>query len=199
MTEKKMLRGLRSPPAIQAFLDAIPYNTGVTWRSPRYVLRDRRANCMEGAVFAACCLARTGFLPALVEFRAVRDDSHIVAIYKHARRFGAVSKSNFTGLRYRSPVYRSLRELVLSYFDHHFNVKRELTMRSYTRPLVLRERNFPGWQWNDSDLDEIADALDRQPGTTVVDGSAARHLRPVDDRLFRAGLLDANPAGLYRV
>ena len=197
--EVRVLRGLSSPPAIQKFLDSIPYNPGETYRSPRQVLGDRTANCMEGAVFAACGLDRIGLRPALVEFRAVRDDCHLVTIFKQDGRFGALSKSNFTGLRYRCPVYRTLRELVLSYFEHHFNVRRELTMRSYTRPLVLSERAFPAWRWRESDLDDIADALDRQPGTVVVDRARERHLRLVDDRLFRAGLLGADRKGLYRI
>lgn len=197
--EKRVLRRLGSPPAIQEFLDAIPYNPGMTYRSPRQVLADRQANCMEGAAFAACCLDRIGLRPALVEFRAVRDDSHLVTIFRQGGRLGAISKSNFSGLRYRCPVYRTLRELVMSYFEHHFNVRRELTMRSYTRPLVLTDRVFPDWRWRDSDLDDIADALDRLPGTAVVDRTSVRRLRPVDDRLFRAGLLGADPEGLYRI
>src|SRR5512142_3441826 len=102
-TEAELLRQLDSPEAIQAYLDSVPYNDEITCRSPRRVLRDGKAHCMEGALFAAAALERLGQPPVLVDMRAERDDDHIVALFRRGGRLGAVAKSNFTGLRYRSP------------------------------------------------------------------------------------------------
>jgi hypothetical protein len=196
--EAAVLSRLTHPASIQEHLDALPYNAGTTCRSPRGVIRYGIAHCMEGALFAAAALERLGHPPLLVNIRAVRDDDHVIAIFRYGRRLGAVAKSNYAGLRYRSPVYRSVRELVVSYFDHYFNTSGELTMRAYSRPLDLRARRFSGWQWAEDD-EYIGDALDRQSETVIVDARVEPDLRPVDARLLKAGLLGANPEGLFKV
>ncbi len=195
--ERAALDGLRTPEDVQAYLDSIPYNDEITCRSPRRVLRDRRANCMEGALFAAAALERHGRPPIVVDLRAVRDDDHIITLFRERGRIGAVAKSNYTGLRWRSPVYRTLRELVLSYFDFYFNVRGELTLRGYTRPLDLRTARFGDWRRREDDLDDIGEHMDTLPLTVLVTEGDAARLRPLDRRLYDAGLLGANPAGLY--
>src|SRR5512141_824105 len=129
------LRQLDSPEAIQEYLDGMPYNDEITCRSPRRVMRDRKGHCMEGAMFAAAALERLGHPPLLVDIWAARHDDHLIVPFRRDGLLGAVAKSNYTGLRYRSPVFRSLRELVMSYFEDYFNPEGELTLRSYTRPL----------------------------------------------------------------
>lgn len=188
---------LATPVGIQEFLDRIPYNPGATARCPARVLADGTANCMEGALFAAACLELIGHPPRLVNIVAVRDDDHVLAIFRRAGHFGAVAKSNYTGLRYRNPVYRNVRELVLSYFDDFFNQDGELTMRAYTRPLELAQRRFAGWQVA-ADIDYLSDALDAQPQRGVLPPAGEALLRGTDERLLRAGLLGADPAGLYQ-
>ena len=106
--ELQLLKPLSSPEAIQCFLDAIPYNPKATCRSPQRVLHDRTANCTEGALFAAAALSLIGEPPLLIDLRAVRDDDHLIAPFWRRNRWGAVAKSNFSGLRYRSPVFRSI-------------------------------------------------------------------------------------------
>ncbi len=188
---------LRTPEEIQAHLDALPYNDEITCRSPRRVLRDGKAHCMEGALFAAAALERLGQPPVLVDMRAERDDDHIVALFRRGARLGALAKSNYTGLRYRSPVYRSLRELVMSYFEDYFNPSGELTLRGYTRPLDLRRERFGQWRTRLDDLDDIGEHMDTLPVTWVVTPEEAAALRPVPPALMEAGLLGANPKGLY--
>jgi len=187
---------LATPVAIQEYLDSIPYNSGPTERSPRRVLQERTANCMEGALLGAACLELIGYPPRLVNFTAVRDDDHVIAIFREQGYLGSVAKSNYTGLRYRNPVYRTVRELVLSYFEDYFNPAGELTMRGYTRPLDLRGSRFAGWQ-SAEDIDYLSDALDAQPQSAVLPPAGEAVLRDVDARRYRAGLLDADPAGLY--
>ncbi len=197
--ETEILQSLDTPESVQAFLDRIPYNTEITCRSPRRVLRDMKANCMEGALFAAACLELHGFEPSVVYFYAVRDDGHAITLYRRNGKYGSVAKSNFTGLRYRSSIYRSVREVVVSYFEHHFNLKKELTMRKFTQPLYLTENIFPGWQIREDDLYDISDYFDVLRTYTIVTPYEEQSLRPVDDMLYKAGLLGADRKGLYQI
>jgi len=122
--ELATLRLLKTPERIQTFLDSeIGYNKelqGATCRSPRRVLRDRLAHCMEGALFGAAALRVQGFPPLLMDLEAVRDDDHVLAIFRQCGHWGAIAKSNYSGLRFREPVYRTLRELAISYFEHYY-------------------------------------------------------------------------------
>jgi hypothetical protein len=197
--ELKILRSFNSPESIQAFLDRIPYNPKGTCLSPRGVMRYHKAHCMEGALFAAAALEFIDFKPILVYIIAVRDDGHALAIFKKNGKYGSLSKSNCSGLRYRSPIYRSIREVVLSYFDNYFNRKRELTLRAYTHPLYLTNKLFSNWQTRESDLDDISDYIDTLRTYTIVTSEEAKSLRLVDDRLFKAGMLGTNKKGLYKI
>src|SRR5437763_16898637 len=122
---KGNLKWLRnSPPRkkIQKYLDELPYNKekkGETCYSPRLVIRHNTAHCFEGALFAAAALGVGGRPPLILDLEAVRDDDHVVAVYRTNGHWGAIGKSNYAGLRFRCPVYRTLRELALSYFEHY--------------------------------------------------------------------------------
>jgi hypothetical protein len=128
-TELRTLRALKTPAGVQRFLDELPYNLSYTARSPQKVLRDRTASCLEGGIFGAAALRVLGFPPLIFDLEADQDTDHVVAIFKVRGRWGAVAKSNFTGCRYREPVYRSLRELAMSYFNIYFNLRGERTLR----------------------------------------------------------------------
>jgi hypothetical protein len=121
--ERRLLDRLSTPEKVQRFLDEeICYNNereGATCRSPRRVMRDRLGQCMEGALFAAAALSHHGHPPLLVDLEAVRDDDHVLAVYRRRGLWGAAAKSNYSGLRFREPVYRTIRELVMSYFEHY--------------------------------------------------------------------------------
>src|SRR5213592_3153645 len=135
--ELRTLRGLKTPAGIQRFLDELPYNLSFTARSPQKVLHDRTASCLEGGIFAAAALRIIGFRPLIFDLEAEQDTDHVVAIFKRRGHWGAVAKSNFTGCRYREPVYRNLRELAMSYFNVYFNLRGERTLRRYSRPVNL--------------------------------------------------------------
>ena len=190
--------GLDRPAAIQAFLDGMPYSADPFYRCPRSVIRDRTAHCFDGALFAAAALRSLGFPPVVVEILAERDDSHVVAIFKVDGRWGAIAKSNFVGLRFREPVYFSLRELVMSYFDSFYNVDREKTLRGYTVPLSLKA--FDRWRWmtRDEPMAAIAARLDEIRRVFVLTRRMVERLSPVDQRSYEAGMLGVVAEGLYK-
>ena len=196
--ELSVLSRLTSPVKIQEFLDTLEYSADSRYRSPRTVLKDRKAHCYDGAVFAAMALRMIGFLPLLVDMDAVRDDDHVIALFKRNGRFGAIAKSNFVGLRYREPVYRSLRELVMSYFESFYNVAYEKTLRQYTRPLDLTAYDKLHWPTSDVALDVIGDKLGAIRIYKVITPAMARSLAPVDKRTYEAGMVGVNKAGLYK-
>jgi hypothetical protein len=196
--ERELIRGLDSPAAIQGFLDSIPYSADPFYRCPRRVLRDRRAHCFDGALLAAAALRRLGLPPLIVDLYAERDDDHMLALWQRDGCWGALAKSNFVGLRFREPVYESLRELVMSYFEVFYNVDREKTLRGYTVPLDLAELDALDWMSSDDGLEAVAarlDALDRMP--VLTPGMIAR-LSPMDSRSFESGMAGADAAGLYQ-
>lgn len=196
--EAEVLAGLRTPFEIQAFLDSMPYSAESRYRCPRSVLRDRRAHCFDGAVFAAAALHRIGCRALLVDLRAVRDDDHVIALFERGGRFGAVAKSNVVGLRFREAIHRSLRELVMTYFHAYFNVDEELTLRSYSRPVDLDRLRAPGWRTEDAAMDVIAERLNSVRHYALLSRGETRALSPVDARSFEGGMLGADQAGLYR-
>ena len=198
--EKRIMAGLRSPAKIQEFLDQTSYSTEDIYRCPLRVLRERKAHCFDGAVFAAAVLRGLGFPPLVFELIPnERDDDHLIALFKRDGLWGAVAKSNFVGLRFREPVFRSLRELVLSYFEQFFNVAGEKTLRAYTMPLNLTRFDMLRWTVQDGPMDHIAEALDRKRRISIIAGRAVRHLSLADERSRRAGLLGADEAGLFKV
>jgi hypothetical protein len=149
-------------------------------------------------VFAAAALERLGHEPRLLDQRAVRDDDHVLAVFTRHGRWGALAKSNFVTLRFREPVYRSVRELVLSYFEFYFNTEAEKTLRAYSRPLRLRRFDRLGWRVEDAAMEEIARRLDQAPHRNILTPGMARHLSPVDERTYQAAMLGTDPEGLYR-
>jgi hypothetical protein len=191
--ERAVFRRLTTPEKIQRFLDAeIAYNKergGATCRSPRRVLRDMTAQCMEGALFGAAALRMLGHPPLLLDLEAVRDDDHVLAIFRTHGHWGAVAKSNYSGLRYREPVYRTLRELVMSYFEHYYNLRKEKTLRRYSRPIDLARFDHSEWMTAEEDVWAIPEYLCVIAHTTLLPARVATKLGRVDERLFAAGLL----------
>ena len=191
--ELAVLRRLKTPERIQFFLDSeIAYNKephGATCRSPRRVLRDRVAHCMEGALFAAAALRTSGFPPLLLDLEAVRDDDHVLAIFRQRGHWGAIAKSNYSGLRFREPVYRTLRELVMSYFEHYYNSAGEKTLRNYSRPVELRRFDQMGWMTAEEDVWAIPEYLTCIAHRALLSGRMERCLNRVDGRLQEAGRL----------
>src|SRR5208282_4629268 len=190
--ERAVFRRLATPEKIQRFLDELPYNKeldGVTCRSPRRLLRDRTAHCMEGALAGAAALRMLGHPPLLLDLEAVRDDDHVLAIFRCRGHWGALAKSNYSGLRYREPVYRTLRELAMSYFEHYYNLRKEKTLRRYSRPVNLRRFDKHRWMTAEEDVWMIPEYLTTIAHTPLLPARSERSLGRVDQRLFAAGLV----------
>ena len=199
-SEKKLLDGLKSPAEIQAFLNAVPYSDDHFYRCPLRVLRERKAHCFDGALFAAMALRRIGHPPLILELIPnARDDDHLLALFKRHDCWGAVAQSNFAGLRYREPVYRSLRELVMSYFEDFFNSAGERTLVGYRTPINLAVFDRLDWPFSDAGLETLSTAMDRYRIHPVIDDEMAAGLSRLDERSLRAGLLGSNPDGLFKV
>jgi hypothetical protein len=197
--ERQRISRLTSPYKIQLFLDDLVYSEEEVYRCPLRAMRDGKAHCFDGALLAAALLRRLGYPPRIVDLLPNdRDDDHLLAVYKVDGCWGALAKSNFAGLRFREPVYRGLRELVMSYFEAYFNVEREKTLRRYTVPLNLKAFDQLNWMVSDDRLDDIAGRLDKIRKAPVLTRKQIARLSPVDERSCRAGLAGANQAGLYR-
>jgi hypothetical protein len=198
--EARLLSGLDAPLRIQAFLDTLLYSAEDRYRCPLTVLRDRTAHCYDGAVFAAALLRRLGHKPRILDMLPnERDDDHLLALFQRDGYWGALAKSNFSGLRYREPIYRTLRELVLSYFEDYFNAAGEKTLRAYTVPLNLARFDKLGWEVRDEALDAIADRLDQIRKVRLLTPAMVANLAPVDPRSLAAGLMGSNPEGLFKL
>src|SRR5882724_2420513 len=193
--ELAVLRRLITPEKIQRFLDEdVGYNKekgGPTCRSPRRVLSDRVAHCLEGALFGAAALRVQGFEPLLLDLEAVHDDDHVLALFRQRGCWGAIAKSNYAGLRFREPVYRSLRELAMSYFEHFYNLEGEKTLRSVSRPVNLRRFDPIYWMIAETDLWAIPDHLVQIPHTRLLTSAVERRLNRMDARLMAAGKVGA--------
>jgi hypothetical protein len=180
---------LKTPCGIQKFLDELPYNLSLTAASPRQVLLNRTASCLEGAIFGAAALRALGFSPLIFDLEAEHDTDHVLAIFKVRGLWGAIGKSNFTGCRYREPVYRTLRELALSYFNIYFNLRFERTLRNYSRPVNLRRFDRLKWETTENPIWFIAEHLCVIPHTPLFPAEVARRLTRVDPRTVKAEMV----------
>lgn len=196
--ELALFKKLNTPIKIQHYLNGLAYDPEPGTASPRLVMKEKKANCFEGALFAAAALRGIGHPPLLVDMRAVNDDDHVLAVFRRNGAWGCVAKSNYTVLRFREPVYRTIRELMMSYFDVFYNPIGEKTLREYSRPFDLRRFDKVAWMTTDQDLSDIGDALERARHYKVMTARQIRNLERADRDLVKAGLLGANKAGLYK-
>jgi hypothetical protein len=187
--ELRKLRSLKDPCGIQHYLDDMPYHLEDTAWSPRLVLRHNSSHCLEGAMFAAAALRANGYPPLIVDFEAEHDTDHVVAVYRQNGHWGAIAKSNYTGCRFREPVYRSLRELAMSYFNLYFNLRRERTMRTFSRPVNLARFDKQHWMTTEKPIWFIVDYLFDIFHYKLLRPGMAKRLHRVDERLFRAEIL----------
>jgi len=187
--ELRKLRSLKDPYGIQRYLDDLPYHLADTAWSPRRVLREGTAHCMEGAIFAAAALRANGHPPLIVDFEAEHDTDHVLAVYRVKGHWGAVAKSNYTGCRYREPVYRSLRELAMSYFNIYFNLRRERTLRTFSRPVNLARFDDRQWMTTEEPIWFIVYHLLEIHHYKLLPPGMAKRLHRVDERTFQAETL----------
>jgi hypothetical protein len=195
--EISLLKKLNTPFKIQEFLDSCEYNSTEETRSPAFVLEHRRAHCMEGALFAAACLEFNGLPPLVLDLQAFNDDDHVIAVFKTGRGWGAIAKSNFTTLRYREPVYRSLRELAMSYFDFYFNTIGDKSLRAYSLPQNLSTFNKMNWRNTQKDLEDIGYYLDKVRHFPLLNAEQVKKLEKATPLLLESSMLGSNPAGFF--
>ncbi|MGH9514759.1 MAG: hypothetical protein ACRD3P_03660 [Terriglobales bacterium] len=188
--EIRKLRSLKDAYGIQRFLNAQPYHLADTAWSPRRVLRENTSHCFEGALFAAAALRVNGHLPLIIDLEAEHDTDHVIAVYKQNGCWGSIANSNYTGCRYREPVYRTLRELVMSYFDVYFNQRGERTLRTFSNPVNLARFDRLNWMTTDQPLWFIAEYLFTIRHFRLLPPGISKRLHRLDDRSFRAGCLD---------
>lgn len=191
--ELKLLKRLNSPKKIQDFLNGLKINfepRGDTCMSPRLVLRHGAAHCMEGAMLAAAVLEFHGHRPLVLDLRAVaRDFDHVVAPFRQYGCWGAISKTNHAVLRYREPVYRTVRELALSYFHEYFTDNGKKTLRDYSRPLDLSRFNSLNWRTSEENLFDIPEYLDSIKHFKILSKKQIQNLRKADSIEIEAGKL----------
>jgi len=182
------LRALKTPARIQRFIDSLTYQYADTAWSPRRVLHERKGHCLEGALLAAAALRLNGHPPLLMDLEAVHDDDHVVAIYRESGLWGGLAKSNFAGLRFRAPIYRTLRELALSYFEHYYNLRGERTLRSFSRPVNLTSLDSRHWMTSEEDVWCVPERLIAARHYPLLPDKVARALPRLDRRSFEAGM-----------
>jgi hypothetical protein len=188
-SEVRKLKSLKDPYGIQRFLDDQPYHLADTAWSPRRVLMLNTSHCFEGAIFAAAALRMNGYPPLIVDLEAEHDTDHVIAVYKQRGHWGALAKSNYSGCRYREPIYRSLRELAVSYFEQYFNQRRERTLRSFSNPVHLARFDPLEWMTTHRPIWFIAQYLFTIRHFPLLKPGMIRHLNRLDNRSYRAGCL----------
>lgn len=185
--ETRLFKKLKNPAKIQDFLNKIPFNfekNGETCMSPRKVLEANTAHCMEGALLAVAILEHHGYQPLILDLRSSKkpfDFDHVVAIWNEGGFYGAISKTNHGVLRYREPVYKSIRELVMSYFHEYFLSSNGLkTLREYSDPFDLNHFNKIDWRTSDRDMFEIPKYLDKVTHHKILTKKQIKNLRKAD-------------------
>jgi hypothetical protein len=195
--ERTVLARLDTPFKVQGWLNSIAYDPAPGTASPRRVMRERKANCFEGALFAAAAFRFHGRPPLVVDMRSWNDDDHVLAVFRRNEAWGCVAKSNYTVLRFREPVYRSIRELMMSFFDVYFNPIGQKTLRAYSVPYDVSRFDRMGWMTTEEDISDIGDALDKARHYRVLTPAQIRSLQITEPTLIKAGLLGADASGLF--
>jgi hypothetical protein len=191
------MRQFRKPSEVQQYLDKLTYRREGGARSPVVVEKTRRANCFDGAVYAAAALETLGHPPLIVDLVAKNDDDHVIAVYRSGG-WGAIAKSNTTLLRSREPVYHSLRELVMSYFDAYFNTHGVRSLRSYSAPVDMRRFDTISWRTTDLPLGPVEDWLYHVRHYPLINRSMERALAKAGSDVMRACFLFSDRRGLFK-
>lgn len=188
-TEERIFKRLNTPAKIQDFLNKIPVNfekSGETILSPREVLKQNKAHCFEGVLLASAILWHHGKKPLLLDLIAEKPDlNHVVAVFKENGYWGAISKTNHAVLRYREPVYKTVRELVMSYFHEYFTDNGKKTLKSFAGPINL-SRFGKKWVTSEAELWFIDKALDKTKHRKIL---RPKKLRRADKIEIKAGKL----------
>ena len=187
--ELRKLRSFKSPHGIQKFIDAMPYHLATSAWSPQRVLHAQTVHCLEGAIFGAAALRAIGHPPLIVDLEAERDTDHVIAVFKERGHWGAIARSNYAGLEYREPIYRTLRELAMSYFDAYFSLDKRLTLRTFSRPVDLKRFDRREWMTSPNDVWFIPEYLLDISHTKLLTPYQRTRLHRVRPRSYKADLV----------
>lgn len=195
--EEKFLLSLDTPYKIQSWLDALPYNPDNETFSPRYAMLAGNAHCLEGALIAAAALELQGHPPLVVNFQAHRDDHHMVTVYKTRTGWGSIGKSNTTTLRGRQPYYKSVHELVMSYFDFYFNLKRQPALYAYRGPIHLDSLG-KDWRTSEENLEGMGIEIGQMDHYELISLKELERLPKVSEQVASGCFFGADKRGLHR-
>jgi len=189
--EQKIFSKFKTPQQIQNFLNdlSFKFEKKDTYNSPRIILKTHKAHCFDGALFAATALWFNGEKPLLLDLKVAEDTKdvdHVVVLFKRFGFWGAISKTNHAVLRYREPIYKTVRELALSYFHEYFLPSGEKTLRSFSKPFDL-SRFGTEWLTTEKDLYYIVEALDKSPHIQILSKQQIKNLRKADKIEIKAG------------
>lgn len=203
--QQSIFRTLESPADIQRYLDRLPYVGEERDRCPLDVMQDEHCHCLDGGLFAAFALRRSGHPGLLIDLVPAHDragqkldDDHVLAVFRRNGCWGAIAKSNYAWLRYREPVFRTLRELAMSYFEVYFNVDGRKTLRGYTRPLDIARYDHLNYAWSEPGAAKVYAALYRRRPVSLISERAAAELLPTDERALASGTVGVDFDWVYR-
>lgn len=196
--ERNFLKSLNTPEKIQKHLDDLIYNPEDDALSPRWVMLTGDGHCLEGGLLAAAALEYQGFDPLMINLQAEDDDHHAITVFKTRTGWGSLSKSNTNLLRGRDPVYRNVRELVMSYFDFYFNLQGKKALYSYSNPINLNRYNHLNWRTTDENLKDLGISFNDLEHYELVDRKVLKKLPKVSQKIMDACFLGSNPDGLYQ-
>ena len=197
-------RSLQSPIDIQRYLDSLTYIGEERDRCPLDVMKDGQCHCLDGGLFAALALRRIGDPGIMIDLVPLKDsrgnkldDDHVLALFRRQGRWGCVAKSNFPWLRYREPVYRSMRELVMSYFEVYFSVNSIKVLRGYTRPFNIAHYDRLNYAWDESGATRLYQRFYARKEIPLISRESEKLLTPVDKRQYESGFLGVNWDWVY--
>jgi hypothetical protein len=198
-------RSFRTPADIQRYLDSVPYVGEERDRCPLDVMKDAQCHCLDGGLLAALALRRLGYPGLLIDLVPTHDrrgknldDDHVLAIFRRNGCWGAVAKSNYAFLRYREPVFRSLRELVMSYFEVYISIEGLKTLRGYTRPLDISRYDQLEYAWSEAGAAALYKLLYKRKAIRLLSSRAEAELLPADDRAVASSNVGVNFGWVFR-
>jgi len=192
---RKTFKQLNTPFEIQLYLDSLTYKGEERDRSPLNVMLDNQGHCLDGGFLAALCLWRIGFKPLLMDLTPDPgvDDDHVLALYQIEGRWGALAKSNYINLGFREPVYKNLRELAMTYFEHYVSIHQRKVLTGYTRPIDASRYTHLNWAWDESGANILYyKYFYGRKSIPLITKSMGKRLSPVTDRAYQAETLHTN-------
>ncbi len=192
---RRIFLSLNTPFEIQAYLDSLAYIGEERDRSPLNVMLDGQSHCLDGGFLGALALWRIGFKPLLIDIvpDPGKDDDHVLALYKVEGHWGAIAKSNYVNLGFREPVYKNLRELVMTYFEHYVSIHQEKALRGYTRPIDASRYIHLNWAWDEEGANELYHKhFYGRKAIPLITKRMAKRLSRVTDRVYAAETLHTN-------